>query len=300
MPIIRIDAGKEKLIKTSGKYLSIINSTGSFSIESPQFGSVLGELGRQLELDDVREVLFCNTSNQPLNVEYEVANIKVHISGKGGAVSIENLPAVQAVSFESNSFPSAFTVNNLPAVQQVALEANQSVSVDNLPAVQQVALEANQSVSVENLPAVQQVALEANQSVSVDNLPAVQQVALEANQSVSVDNLPAVQQVTLEPEQSISVANFPTEFGVKSGGSYNPLAPADFTQSNTVELAKNKERLTLVIMASEDNTGLIWVGGERAGIPLSAGREFNLGSGSAVTLYAQNPADTCYLAEVTK
>ncbi len=115
-----------------------------------------------------------------------------------------------------------------------------------------------------------------------------------------VSNLPAVQKVTLEPEQSVSVTNFPNEFSVKSGGSYNPLAPADFTQSNTVDIAANNERLTLVIMASEDNTGLIWVGGDKVGIPLSAGREFNLGSGSAVTLYAQNTAYTCYLAEVTK
>ena len=250
MPMIRIDAGKEKLIKTSGKYLSIINSTGSFSIESPQFGAVLGELGRQLELDDVREVLFCNTSNQPLNVEYEVANIKVHISGKGGSVSIENLPAIQEVRF-SESF-------------------EQSVNVGNFPT-----------------------------QFNVGNLPAVQAVSLESN-VVEVSNLPEIQKVTLTPNQSLAVSNFPSEFGVKSGGGYQPLAPADFTGNNTAHIAENNERLTLVIMASEDNTGLIWVGGDKVGIPLSAGREFNLGSGSAVTLYAEHSADTCYLAEVTK
>lgn len=262
MPMIRIDAGKEKLIKTSGKYLSIINSTGSFSIESPQFGSVLGELGRQLELDDVREVLFCNTSNQPLNVEYEVANIKVHISGKGGSVSIENLPAVQEVRF-SESFKQSVNVGNFPT----------QFNVGNLPAVQRVAIESGFPAAFE-----------------VSNFPT----------QFNVGNLPDIQKVTLAPNQSLAVSNFPSEFGVKSGGGYQPLAPADFTHSNTVDITENTERLTLVIMASEDNTGLIWVGGDKVGIPLSAGREFNLGSGSALTLYAQNPADTCYLAEVTK
>ena len=250
MPIIRIDAGKEKLIKTSGKYLSIINSTGSFSIESPQFGAVLGELGRQLELDDVREVLFCNTSNQPLNVEYEVANIKVHISGKGGSVSIENLPAIQEVRF-SESFEQSVNVGNFPT----------EFNVGNLPSTQQVSIKAGQSLSVENFPS-----------------------------EFDVGNFPT----------EFNVGNFPTEFSVKSGGSYQPLAPADFTHSNTVDITENTERLTLVIMASENNTGLIWVGGDKVGIPLSAGREFNLGSGSAVTLYAEHSADTCYLAEVTK
>lgn len=264
MPMIRIDAGKEKLIKTSGKYLSIINSTGSFSIESPQFGSVLGELGRQLELDDVREVLFCNTSNQPLNVEYEVANIKVHISGKGGAVSIENLPAVQEVRF-SESFKQLVNVGNFPT----------QFNVGNFPA----------QFNVGNLPAVQRVAIESGfpAAFEVSNLPVVQKVAIESG-------FPA----------AFEVSNFPSEFSVKSGGGYQPLAPADFTNSSAVDITENNERLTLVIMASEHNTGLIWVGGDKVGIPLSAGREFNLGSGSALTLYAEHTTDTCYLAEVTK
>ena len=138
MPKITIGAGKGKVVQTSGKYLSIVNSTGSFKIESPIFGSVIGELGRQLELDNVRDVLFNNTSDKPLNVEYEVANIKVHISGKGGSVAIENLPAVQAVSFESTTFE----VSNLPDVQKVALQSN-TVEVSNLPSVQKVVLESN-------------------------------------------------------------------------------------------------------------------------------------------------------------
>lgn len=273
MPIIRIDAGKEKLIKTSGKYLSIINSTGSFSIESPQFGSVLGELGRQLELDDVREVLFCNTSNQPLNVEYEVANIKVHISGKGGSVSIENLPAVQEVRF-SESFEQSVNVGNFPTQFNVGNFPTQ-FNVGNFPA----------QFNVGNLPAVQRVAIESGfpAAFEVSNLPVVQKVAIESG-------FPA----------AFEVSNFPSEFSVKSGGEYQPLAPADFTNSSAVDITENTERLTLVIMAGEHNTGLIWVGGDKMGIPLSAGREFNLGSGSALTLYAEHTTDTCYLAEVTK
>lgn len=269
MPKITINAGQEKPVKTSGKYLSIVNSTGSFAIESPMFGSVLGELGRQLELDNVREVMFVNTRNEPVNIEYEVANIKVHISGKGGAVSIDNLPAVQEVRF-SDAFKQSVAVTNLPDTQQVSIKKGQSLSVDNFPA-----------------------------GFSVSNLPAVQKVTFDADQSISIDNLPSEFDVSNFPTE-FGVSNFPSEFGVKSGGGYQPLAPAKFTSSNTVNLANNTERLTLVIMASEDNTGLIWVGGNEVGIPLSAGREFNLGSGAAVTLYAQNTTDICYLAEVTK
>jgi len=238
MPAIQLNAGQEKLIQTSGKYLSIINSTGSFAIESPVFGSVRGELGRQFELENVRDVVFINTSDKPLNIEYEVANIKVHISGKAGAVSIDNLPAIQEVALQSNEF----SVSNLPAVQQVSINAGQSLSVDNFPT------------------------------------------------EFNVSNLPAVQKVAIEPNQTINV---------KNASGYSPLAPADFTNGNVI-IPKNDNRQTLVLMASEDNEGQIWVGGANVGIPLSTGQPFNLSSNAAVTLHATTATDTCYLAEVTQ
>lgn len=272
MPKLRLNPQGERLIPTPGRFLSIINSTGSFSIQSPSFGAVVGELGRQLELDNVREVMFVNSSDKPLDVEFEVANIKVHTSGKGGAVSIDNLPAIQSVAFEAGqsvgvtNFPTEFSVNNLPAVQTVNFAANQSLSVDNLPAVQAVTLEANQSLSIDNLPVTQEVAFAAGSSVEVTSLPAM----------------------TLAPAQTVSM---------KTASGYNPLPPADFSAGGVV-IAANANRNTLVIMASENNTQRIWVGGVNVGIPLIAGQEFNLGSNAAVTLHAENPADTCYLAEV--
>ena len=53
----------------------------------------------------------------------------------GQAVSVDNLPAVQAVS--QNGAWSA-SVNNFPAVQAVSQNGVFTVSVDNLPTVQQV------------------------------------------------------------------------------------------------------------------------------------------------------------------
>lgn len=83
MPKIVLNAGKERLIKTSGLYLSIINSTANFNVESPLFGSVVGEVGRQYELTGVNEVTFINPNETAIEIEYESANIKVSTSGKG-------------------------------------------------------------------------------------------------------------------------------------------------------------------------------------------------------------------------
>jgi len=285
MPAFTLKAGSERLVQTSGLYLSIINSTGNFSIESPQFGAVVGELGRQYELPSINQVTFVNHSSDDVNIEFEIANIKVHTSGKG-VVSISNLPAVQPVEFSADM---SVDVGNFPATQQVSFAAGQSVNVSNLPATQAVTIETGQSLNVgnfptsfnvSNLPATQAVTIEAGQALNIGNLPAVQ--------TVSVNNLPVTQAVTIETGQSLAIE--------KPQG-YNPLAPANFGAGDVVIAAKSG-RDTLVIMAADENTAKIWIGGNGVGIPLIPGQTFNLGSGAAVTLHAENTADTCYLAEV--
>ena len=97
MPKKSLAPGQEEIIPTSGLYLSIINATSQFYIEAPEFGSLVGKVGRQYELVNISEVLFVNSGVDIVDVEYEVANIKVHGSGSG-TVSIENEIVVKRIN----------------------------------------------------------------------------------------------------------------------------------------------------------------------------------------------------------
>jgi len=96
MPKIKLPAQSERLIQTSAMFLSIINSTGNFTLESPKFGALVGEVGRQYELQNVNQLTFVNNSDAPLDIEFEIANIKVHTSGKG-VVSVSNEIVVKRI-----------------------------------------------------------------------------------------------------------------------------------------------------------------------------------------------------------
>jgi len=96
MPKKTLQPNDEVLIQTSGKFLSIIDATTAFKIHSPSFGVLVGEVGRQYELTNVSEVTFVNDSGAILNLEYEVANIKVSSGGKG-LVSVSNEIVVKRI-----------------------------------------------------------------------------------------------------------------------------------------------------------------------------------------------------------
>jgi hypothetical protein len=91
MPTINIRAGEGKNVQTSGRYLSIINANGNFVLESPKFGSLVGEVGRQYDFEHVASVVFSNNSDIDLTIEYEAANIRVSSTGKGNVSVINEL-----------------------------------------------------------------------------------------------------------------------------------------------------------------------------------------------------------------
>lgn len=104
MPSKQIAVGQELTIQTPAFFLSIINTNSQFSIEAPDFGVLAGKVGRQYELPDTDEVVFINTGDTIVDVEYEVANIKVHGAGNG-TVTVENAIVVKRIeeglSFEA-------------------------------------------------------------------------------------------------------------------------------------------------------------------------------------------------------
>lgn len=119
MPKKDIEVGQELTIQTPAYYLSIINTTAQFSIESPDFGVLAGKVGRQYELPDTAEVVLINNSDAVVEVEYEVANIKVHGAGNG-TVTVENAIVVKRIE-EGLSFEATVStiddgkVRNIPS-----------------------------------------------------------------------------------------------------------------------------------------------------------------------------------------
>lgn len=96
MPKLFLASGEERTINTSMRYLSIIDSSKSFLISALEMGELVGEVGRQYELENINAVTFKNPANEPIEIDYEIANIKVHISGKG-IVSVSNEVVVKRI-----------------------------------------------------------------------------------------------------------------------------------------------------------------------------------------------------------
>ncbi|MEZ7278679.1 hypothetical protein [Pseudoalteromonas sp. 68 DY56-GL68] len=129
MPKITLGAGQERPIITSGKYLSIVNANLPF-IVSGGFGELVGEVNRNFELEEYRDVTFKNVSEHTVELEYEVSNIKVSTGGKG-SVSISNAVEVTRIR-ESIQVDANATVENgkmalLPANNFESLASNKTV-----------------------------------------------------------------------------------------------------------------------------------------------------------------------------
>jgi hypothetical protein len=133
MPKITLGAGQERPVITSGKYLSIINTNEPF-IVSGGFGELVGEVNRIFELAEYREVTFKNESENLVELEYEVSNIKVHTGGKG-SVAISNAVEVTRIR-ESIQVDANATVENgkmamLPCNNFESIAANKTVLAVN-------------------------------------------------------------------------------------------------------------------------------------------------------------------------
>ena len=77
MPKITLQPSEERLIQTSGLFLSILDADGGFKLENPKIGVISGSAGRQYQIKDISEMLFVNSGVSAVNIEYEVANIVI-------------------------------------------------------------------------------------------------------------------------------------------------------------------------------------------------------------------------------
>lgn len=129
MPKMTLGAGQERPVITSGKYLSIVEANHPF-IVSGGFGELTGEVNRNFELEEYREVTFKNESENVVELFYEVSNIKVSTGGKG-SVSISNAVEVTRIR-ESIQVDANATVENgkmaiLPANNFESIAPNKTV-----------------------------------------------------------------------------------------------------------------------------------------------------------------------------
>lgn len=129
MPIVTLKAGEEQQRPMGARWLSIVNSGAAFKIEG-EFGSLVGEVGRVLDLEGYNQVTFRNESSEQIEFEYEASNIKVYAVGKG-VVSIANAVEVTRIR-ESIQVDANATVENgkmaiLPANNFESIAVNKTV-----------------------------------------------------------------------------------------------------------------------------------------------------------------------------
>lgn len=129
MPKLSLNAGQERPIAVSGRYLSIINSSAAFSIEG-DFGVLVGEVGRVIELEDYNRAIFKNESAQTIDIEYETVNVKVHAAGKG-VVSVSNAIEIsrirESIQVEANAVVENGKMSILPSNNFESIPVNKTV-----------------------------------------------------------------------------------------------------------------------------------------------------------------------------
>ena len=96
MPVITLKPGEERPVQTPGRFLSIILTSGAFTVSATEFSPLAGKSGRVYTLDNSSQVLFTSVASEDITVEYEQSNVKVESSG-GGSVSVENAITVKEI-----------------------------------------------------------------------------------------------------------------------------------------------------------------------------------------------------------
>lgn len=133
MPLVTLAPNEQKLIQTSALYLSIINANGQFVVKAPKLGTLAGLTGRQYVLDGIQEVLLINPNVDDIEVEYEIANIRIY-GGGAGVVSIDNKPtikrieepiAVTASATVENGTMAMLSPNNFLAIDDVEIQPDE-------------------------------------------------------------------------------------------------------------------------------------------------------------------------------
>lgn len=129
MPVITLKAGEEQQRPMGARWLSIVEANTRFKIEG-DFGALVGEVGRVIDLENHKQVTFKNESAEPIEFEYETSNVKVYAVGKG-VVSIANAVEVTRIR-ESIQVDANATVENgkmaiLPANNFESIAPNKTV-----------------------------------------------------------------------------------------------------------------------------------------------------------------------------
>jgi hypothetical protein len=93
-----LQPSEKRLVKTSSRFLSIIELDGQMQIESPAYNlkPVRVKPGWQLDLDGIQEVYIENIDSVAISAELQDAGIRIS-SGGGGAVSVTNKPVIQRI-----------------------------------------------------------------------------------------------------------------------------------------------------------------------------------------------------------
>lgn len=141
MPKITLRAGEEQQRPMGARWLSIVNANTAFKIEG-EFGSLVGEVGRVLDLDGFKQVTFKNDTSEQIEFEYEASNVKVYAVGKG-VVSVSNAIEVSRIK-EAIKVSANATVENgkmalLPSNNFESLAVNKTIvkagkTIEILPA----------------------------------------------------------------------------------------------------------------------------------------------------------------------
>ena len=133
MPVITLKAGEEQQRPMGARWLSIVEANTRFKIEG-EFGALVGEVGRVIDLESYKQVTFKNESAEPIEFEYETSNVKVYAVGKG-VVSVSNAIEVSRIR-ESIQVDANATVENgkmaiLPSNNFESIAPNKTVLAVN-------------------------------------------------------------------------------------------------------------------------------------------------------------------------
>ena len=121
MPKLTLKVGEERPIATPKEFLNILSASAEFIVESPEIGILAGKTNRHFEMGNYRSVLFVNNTDAPIDIDYEIANIRTTSSGESN-VNVNNEVVVKRIAEGINV--------NVDAVIQ-----DGNVTIDAMPAV---------------------------------------------------------------------------------------------------------------------------------------------------------------------
>ncbi|KZX00942.1 hypothetical protein JL49_09020 [Pseudoalteromonas luteoviolacea] len=128
MPHLTVPAGAPRPLKTSKRWLSILNATDQFAIDIPGHGEVAGMAGRQYGLEDISTVHIVNTGDDELHIEYDQADIAI-TSVADGNVSVVNSVNIERIEREVSVLSRSHVGQSINTLDDVVLESGHRVQL---------------------------------------------------------------------------------------------------------------------------------------------------------------------------